>query len=335
MSPQHTPQPSFGVGSQHPIFNSALPHGPPLRSWSNASSTAPTPVSAAGRKRSRDEASFNDDDYFPVQAPAAPRESENDVVWEYGEGMTLIKPHGNGYHISAESQTGTWAEEKAEEQAQAVAAMEDDGPILRSAKSQRLDLTSTPAIQEEVSLSNGSLVNPLLSTANGTTAPLEPTIDDFTRYLGIGWSSINPTDQDIQAAVRGWAKYIENHFPIHDVQFRLQSRGLSSYLVEAREGYFLFGEDLKQGQLVSSNLEQTFANLRGPVPIFDGVGVMEAGDSPKPTNISLDGTMIYDDTYAFGTNGIDEAHDASAENFTASTLTQVPAQSLEVEMDMS
>jgi hypothetical protein len=197
--------------------------------------------------------------------------------------MTLIKPNRNGYIIEASSQTGTWAEEKAEQEkakaaAAALAASTPERPILRAAKSQRLHLSSTPSITEEV-LSNGTLVSP--GSPERTNGHTEPTVDDFTRHLGIGWSSVNTADSDIQAAARGWTKFIENHFPITDAKIRLQSKGLASYLVEANEGYFLFGEDLRQGRLVSTSLEKTWVNLRGPVPIFEGDIVMEAGETPK------------------------------------------------------
>lgn len=199
----------------------------------------------------------------------------------YGEGMTLIKPGGSSYLIAAGSQTGTWADEKAEEEKQkqqlAVAIPVPERPILRSAKSQRLDLTSTPSIAEE-DMGNGSVATP--GAGSPGKGHQEPTVDDFTRHLGIGWSLIS-ADPDIQAAARGWARYIDNHFPVTDAKIRLQSRGLASYLIEANEGYFLFGEDLKQGRLVSTSLDKTWENLRGPVPVFDGEGVMEAGETPK------------------------------------------------------
>lgn len=240
-------------------------------------------LSKVGRKRSRDEAASNlsDDEYLPVQAPVPQLQPENEDEWEYGEGMTLIKPNGRGYIIEAGSQTGTWAEEKAEAQRQPSPArsLSPERPILRASKSQRLDLTSTPSIAEEY-MHNGALATPLSSSPERGNGFSEPTIDDFTRHLGIGWSLISNEDH-IQAAARGWTKYIENHYPITDAKIALQSRGLASYLVQANEGYFLFGEDLKQGRLVSTCLQKVWANLRGPTPIFDGETVMEAGDTPK------------------------------------------------------
>jgi hypothetical protein len=104
---------------------------------------------------------------------------------------------------------------------------------------------------------------------------MEPTVDDFTIYLGIGWSRIS-ADEHIQAAARGWAKFIENHYPVHDPEIRLQSKGLASYLVEAREGWFLFSEDLRQGRLISSSFARAFENLKNVPPKFDGHEILSA-----------------------------------------------------------
>jgi hypothetical protein len=99
------------------------------------------------------------EEYFGLpQQTQAPLVNEED--YEYGEGMTLIKP-GVGYTSPAASQTGTWIEEKAEkEKADAAAAAVSERPNIRSTKSQRLDHTSTPVIAEEVVMSNGTLVAP-------------------------------------------------------------------------------------------------------------------------------------------------------------------------------
>lgn len=322
LPPQLPPQ-AFDMGSNHPNFNSpfSTQPSPSASSWSNLNTPSSAPPSAAGRKRSRDEAAINlEDEYFAVQPPA-PAEAENEDEWVYGEGMTLIRPGRSGYAIDAASQTGTWAEEKAEEEKAKAVIPVLERPLMRSAKSQRLDFASTPIIAEEV-MSNGTLVTPVSDSP--TNGHIEPTVDDFTRHLGIGWSSIS-ADADIQAAARGWTRYINNHFPVTDAKIRLQSKGLASYLVEANEGYFLFGEDLKQGQLVSRTLEQTWVNLRGPAPIFEGDVVMEAGQTPKanegmtPINCGLHVDEI-------SMNGV-EGVAANGQAITEPTL--------EVEMDMS
>lgn len=334
------------MGSTRPTFTTPFTNGvqqsPVNSSWSNITPTQATPTSAAGRKRSRDEAASNlEDDYFAVQPPAAKPEPENEEEWEYGEGMTLIRK--GGYIIEASSQTGTWAEEKAEEQKAKAAAIHSlanagpERPVLRAAKSQRLDLSATPAIIEEVS-HNGTLVSPPSPERH-----IEPTVDDFTRHLGIGWSSINQADSDIQAAARGWAKFIENHFPVTDAKIRLQSKGLASYLVEANEGYFLFGEDLKQGRLVSTSLERTWVNLQGAVPTFEGDLVMEAGQTPK-VDVDIQSTVTDEHVMNGMANGLangnghlmknghgmmdmQSAHINGGQETTGNTM--------EVEMDMS
>lgn len=231
-----------------------------------------------------------EDEYFPIQAVTPKAEPENEDEWVYGEGMTLIKPNRGGMVIEASSQTGTWAEEKAEqEKAQAEAqakllSSSPERPIIRAAKSQRLDCTATPYITEEV-MQNGALMTPSAPSPE-RTGFTEPTIDDFTRHLGIGWSRIS-NDEHIQAAAKGWSRFIENHFPVTNAKIALQSKGLASYLVEANEGYFLFDEALKQGRLVSTNLETVWANLQNPVPIFDGGMVMDAGATPKLVGASI------------------------------------------------
>lgn len=217
--------------------------------------------SLAGRKRSRDEASPNLEDFVEMPAVPAPiPESEED--WEYGEGMTLIKP--NGFIIDASSQTGTWVEEKLPTPVSTQPVILER-QALRSFKSQRLDQTATSTISEDMSLADGFAVAQSPPKSNST----EPTVDDFTIHLGIGWSRIS-SDEDMQAAARGWAKYIENHFPIADVQIRLQSKGLDSYLVESSSGWFLFGQELKHGRLISTSLHRTFENLKSTPPVFDG-----------------------------------------------------------------
>jgi hypothetical protein len=314
------PQPSYDSPSIRPTFNSPFSSGidsyPQASSWSSLTPTSPA-ASLAGRKRSRDEAAPNlEDDFAPESAAANSALFESEDEWVYGEGMTLIKPGGSNYIIAAGSQTGTWADEKAEEEAEVGPSIPNpERPSLRSAKSQRLDLSSTPSIAEE-GMDDGSMTTP--GTGSPGKGNSEPTVDDFTRHLGIGWSLIS-ADPDIQAAARGWARYLDNHYPVTDAKIRLQSRGLSSYLVEANEGYFLFGEDLKQGRLVSTSLDKTWENLRGPVPVFDGEGVMEAGETPKTSGGVHDQTVEMD-----GTDG--EAINGSAE---------VAGQTLGFEMDMS
>lgn len=304
---------------------------------------ARTHSSTAGRKRSRDEAADNleDENYFPLAA-ASIQESEDE--WEYGEGMTLIRP--NGFIIDASSQTGTWAEEKAALSHPPTPVSQQsptlhDRPNLRSHKSQRLDLTAIPVIDEEIGSANSTLVASS-PPKMATTGAEDPTVDAFTIHLGIGWSRISE-DGHIQAAARGWAKFIENHYAVSSAKIRLQSKGLASYLVEANEGWFLFGEDLKEGRLVSTSLEKTFENLRTSPPRFDGIEILTAVaetsrvdvetrqeiaiGEPGPSNLAPEATMS-------GTSSTHVQAEKSAMNSLGELQSSV-VQDLEVEMDMS
>lgn len=239
---------------------------------------APVPVQSApgdafpsqqGRKRSRDEAGVNLQPDPPAPAPEEPKDD-----WVYGEGMVLIKPNG-GYVGDASTQSGTWMEEQkeaadTESRRQVEAATVD----VRYHKSQRFGShddgfsASTPT---------GSQVLPTITEAIGkSTAPV---IDNFTLHLGIGWSKISE-DEHIQAAARGWARFIENHYPLNEVEICLESKGLQSYLVKAAEGYFLVSEDLRQARLVSQDAESALRNLQHSPPIFDSPESLTKAESP-------------------------------------------------------
>jgi hypothetical protein len=242
--------------------------------------------SAAGRKRSRDEASVNLDP--PEKLIESPVTEESEDEWVYGPGMTLIKKSA-GYVADASSQSGTWLEEQSakEEARKAEAALlaqeqlAQSRPSLRSHKSQRLDMTTPTSTDERLPSRRSSptreAINPMTASSDSLAQPI---VDDFTFHLGIGWSRISD-DGHIQAAARGWARYIENHYPVTNVKILLESRGLQSYLVEATEGFFLFAENLRQGRLVSTTPEGALNNLKISPPVFDGLDTMNASESPK------------------------------------------------------
>jgi hypothetical protein len=242
--------------------------------------------SAAGRKRSRDEAAVNLDPPEKVVEPPVVKEAEDE--WVYGPGMTLIKKSA-GYVPDASTQSGTWVEEQAakEEARKAEAALlaqeqlAQSRPSLRSHKSQRLDIaTSTSADSKPGRRASPTreAINPMTASSDSLAQPI---VDDFTLHLGIGWNRISG-EEHIQAAARGWARFIENHYPVTNVKILLESRGLQSYLVEATEGYFLFAENLRQGRLVSKTPEGALRNLKTSPPVFDGLHTMDASELSKP-----------------------------------------------------
>lgn len=229
--------------------------------------TAPT----MSRKRSRDEASANLEPDAPPPPPRNPEEG-----WVYGPGMTLIKPD-QGYSADAGTQSGTWVEEKREcDEATRRKQEEARRPIIRSHKSQRVDRSCSRS-----PLSFGPRKVPLTSDSVPVdTSTKVPVIDNFAIQLGIGWKRISE-EEHIQAAARGWARFIENHYPITNASVRLESHALQSYLVESNEGFFLFAENLRQGRLVSNNIVGAMQNLQSNPPTFDGADTMYPTEPPK------------------------------------------------------
>ena len=227
---------------------------------------------SSGRKRSRDEAAANLEPDTPIAQPQEPEEE-----WVYGPGMTLIKST-KAYVADAASQSGTWVEEKKAADEEERRKQETNHPAPRHAKSQRV---------AQLDAMDGTSTMETLSTAHDIAKASYndngPVVDKFTLHLGIGWRKISD-DEHIQAAARGWARYIENHYPVTNAQIRLESKGLQSYLVEATEGFFLFAEDLRQGKLVSTNADVALQNLQSSPPIFDGVETLVATDSPSPVS---------------------------------------------------
>ncbi|KAK4173600.1 hypothetical protein QBC36DRAFT_54693 [Triangularia setosa] len=241
------------------------------------------PSSVAGRKRSRDEAAVNLDP--PEKVVEAPVIKTPEEEYVYGPGMMLIKKNAT-YVADASSQSGTWVEEQAaKEEARKMEAavlaqqqLAQSRPSLRSHKSQRLAVSCDDSSPTRRSIPNRASSSPLLGSSDSLA---QPVVDDFTLHLGIGWSRISD-DEHIQAAARGWARFIQNHYPVTNAKILLQSRGLQSYLVEASEGYFLFAENLRQGRLVSTTADRALQNLRTTPPVFDGPATMEASESPRP-----------------------------------------------------
>lgn len=278
---QSVHQSPFGLPSfstQSPSFGTAsLPQ----------SYVSPSNSERRGRKRSRDEASENLDDRVSAVSDKLQQDEEG---WVYGPGMTLIKPN-SGYVAEASSQSGTWVEEKAtaeesrrvENVALTVKQQEQDRPSLRSHKSQRLDIA--PSFGNTF---NSNRSSPTRSVA-GSSTPVPslsldssgaPVVDDFTLAFGIGWRLMN-ADSSISAAVRGWARYIENHYPISNISIHAESKGLQSYLVRADQGWFLFDENLRQGRLVSTDNQRCIENLKSSPPVFEGADTMIPSESPK------------------------------------------------------
>jgi hypothetical protein len=238
--------------------------------------------------------------------------------------------------VSAESQTGTWYEEQAQMSANKAAPSSaksrhiQDGP---SRKSQRLD-TSAPGIddvelawirhqmQSTTSDDNRRKNNPF------TTAD-EPRVDDVTLLLGISWQRVS---DDLAPAVSGWEKYINNHFNkyLRNARIILKNRSLNAYLVAALPAhdispqatvtgnhstmpsvyqfdpssyFFLFKEDLTEGQLVASTLDNCLQNLRSTPIRFEGSNILRASEqSAERTVVNGEKALNNDTVMSMGTD---------------------------------
>ncbi|KAK5046334.1 hypothetical protein LTR84_008478 [Exophiala bonariae] len=240
-----------------------------------------TPISTnPSRKRSRDDTSFDfetDGSYFTAADAPAPIPEEEPI---YGEGMVLINPK-TGVSVSAESQTGTWYEEKAEKTAliEEIAAANFRPKMPTSRKSVRLS-------QHSIRIPFDTLAG-TAPASPPKTATERPECDEATIALGIGWTKIESEDDAIQAAARGWARYLDNHYArnIHGAQILLKSSGLNAYLVGSQEGYFLFSEDLLEGKLVGRTWETCLQNLKSHPMAFEGEEILRAERTPGPESV--------------------------------------------------
>ncbi|KAL3455294.1 hypothetical protein BJX64DRAFT_72836 [Aspergillus heterothallicus] len=262
-----------------------------------------TTNSKPSRKRSRDDVAAEDSvgERAHRFSPPAPAPKEEPI---YGEGMTLINPR-TGMALSAESQTGTWYEERMETAMAAVppVSSQTHASCQGSRKFQRLD-PSAPGLDDIASSriqrhlqdnehdENRHLMN--TSTRSNPFSPEEPLVDDATRLLGISWQRVQAdNDPDMAAAVRGWKKYIDRQFSQHlmDAEILVKNRALGAYLVSARPilslagpaqmpAFYLFKDDLTQGQLVASSWDSCLRNLQSSPILFEGAEVLNASDKP-------------------------------------------------------
>ncbi|USP78793.1 hypothetical protein yc1106_06067 [Curvularia clavata] len=257
------PQQPQGYFSRHQ--SAASPMGnfrpkyptPPSLNYLAAASNA-----TAGRKRSIADVDEPEEN-LPVgsivtQAPAKPKPEP-----VYGPGMTLIYPGEPGYTMAAESQSGTWYEEKIEREEKAEAAAR---PIAISRKSARMSPSANvevPSLNDMDAQKTEQLIDD-----NGTT------VNKLIASLGVGWKNVmsNPNLRD---AARAYSRVIERHFDFTDVLVMLEKESLNAYLVRAKQhgvqGYWLFSDSLQWCQLVGWSLERTVSNLMfGATPRVEG-----------------------------------------------------------------
>jgi hypothetical protein len=217
--------------------------------------------SSAGRKRSIADVDDPEENQpsgaIVTQLPAKPRAEP-----VYGPGMTLIYPGDPAYSIAAESQSGTWYEERMEKEEKA----EPVRPIASSRKSARMSPSASVAIP--------ALNDMDTQTTEGIVDDNGNTVDTLIRSLGVGWKNIM-TNSNLRDAARAYARVIERHFDLTDALVMLEKESLSAYLVRAKqngvEAYWLFSDSLQWCQLVGWSLDRAVGNLTsGLVPRVEG-----------------------------------------------------------------
>ena len=245
----------------------AAPAMPQPFSPSGVATMAPARPTGAGRKRSREEAepdlSDADDSTPSVSAASTPNN-----VWMSGNDMGLFDAEVATSSFQSDALSAAEAMRKTE--IKTNMQMQHDRQLSgRSHKTRRRGQAAAAATGAD-------------SAGPGAARSSEQAhfmVDDFTLQLGIGWRRIS-NDEHIQAAARGWARFIENHYPISNVVIRLESKGLQSYLVEASQGYFLFDENLRHGRLVSTTGDGALQNLKNHPPVFEGPETLMAAAQP-------------------------------------------------------
>ena len=275
----------------HQQLMSAYPFQPqPSHSseWTPAAPYKPVLTTNPSFKRSRDdvesdEADSDQSSTYTASNPITPHEPMQERLM-YGEGMTVIDASTGGA-TSAATQTGTWFEDDLEierqtsiKAAEPLAQAAEDASI-RPKKSLRLDSLPPPFR----SSSSPSPDNISLDSQSSS----DPCYDSASLLLGVGWKSIGE-EKDTQAAAKGWAKYIENHYHhLANVHLLMNSEAHQAYLGKAEmagsEGFFLFSEDLSEGRFVAQTWKDCIMNLKVTPIVYGSEEILKANRTPTFT----------------------------------------------------
>lgn len=240
-----------------------------------------TEPKAAGQKRRIDDVEdAHENDAAGAYAP--PPKPKVEPI--YGPGMTLIYPDDPGFCIAAESQTGTWAEDKHE-----VAEKEAARPIMKSRKSQRRDSAENDPVQISSNVATAPAVGgPVmdLQLPSRAMALLDNchTVDQLRMALGVGWKQV------IESVARAYEKLINKHYSmISDSLVLLENHGdflngavLVRAVCDDTEAYFAFDEKLRTCQVLGTALQDFVPVLRdGKLPAGIQFTWEEAPESPQ------------------------------------------------------
>lgn len=256
------PQQAHGYFAPHQRSHSPGTYKYPIPPSLNYQAS-PTSNAKAGRKRSITDVD-DPEENRPVGAVVTQQPSKPKPEPVYGPGMTLIYPGEPGYSMAAESQSGTWYEEKIEREEKAQPVR----PMAVSRKSQRMDSATDIVVPSLNDMAMDAETIDAVVDENGTT------LNTLMSSLGVGWKNVI-TNPSLRDAARAYSRVIENHFDLTDATILLEKESLSAYLVRAKQhgvqGFWLFSDSLQWGQLVGWSLQRTVQNLMaGPIPQVEG-----------------------------------------------------------------
>lgn len=255
-----------------------LPHGPPSLNYLSSS-----PKAQAGRKRSRCDADESAEDVADGSrvVESMPKPKAEPV---YGPGMTLIYPDEPALNITEGSQSGTWVEQKDEQE-----KTRSQRPRVLSRKSQRrLDTTTASPRSAPVDSPQAVTAPPQHTT--------EALLDQLAMQLGVGWKRVRAEE-----AKAGWEAFIKNHYDLDSPNILLQNTGQDYHLVHAAASlpglpsvppgfpnqvcFWLFRNDMRNCQRLTGETVQDAAAALTHT-LLDECG------APRP-HILLDGPMLY------------------------------------------
>jgi hypothetical protein len=241
---QHHPHDEIAMGDscamevQHPPSPKRMkyPTPPSMNYIANSSSTA-------GRKRSRADIGDEHDEEHAASVTIEPSKPKAEPIM--GPGMTLIYPDDPQLNIAAESQSGTWMEEKADATPSPV---HPERPRIIARKSMRLNENDP--------------------TSNSASQTLE--IDPVILKLGIGWKRVS---EHQAAAVAGEETYIRKQYSFREPNILLQHEGLGIYIVRTKpddahscwDNWWLFKDDLKSCRFLCNDEAELFRRLSNKV----------------------------------------------------------------------
>ncbi|MCJ1314390.1 hypothetical protein MMC25_008072 [Agyrium rufum] len=231
-----------------------------------------SPPQQHSKKRSRDAAeidvvdssnsnAFLSNSFQPLTPPVEPI---------YGEGMTLINPTTGRIITTAESQTGTWYEEKIEQETLQAAhqAQAAESLALAQVEAPRPKAARNPSHR---SLSSDRIIDPL-------GIHVEPMLAPSIGLHNATWLC-NSSDETVRSASRGWAKFIERSYRALDhvevlMTYDEQSDESRERFIVARtnQGFFRFTEALKRCHSVGDSWESCISNLEAGRVDCGGVG---------------------------------------------------------------